>query len=464
MRRSRRQLLAALAAGGGLLAGCAAREPDDATAGGAPAETPGSPPSSADTDASDRPTATPRSPEPLPVAGGWPQYGANAGHTGVSTSSGVPDDGRAYWHLRRVRSGPAVLADGRLVHYAKLGADPDAPVTKTRTREPDAGTAHPVYGDPYVVVRDASDGRIQWSKPLDGPGAGWPAVAGGRAVAAVNGQITAYDAATGAVEWSKDHSERVVGDPTVTGDALVVPLQGTVHGDATLQEPQVQCYDLTDGRPRWSADPPKRANRVAVANDTVVVVSAGWDGTGVVLSHSLARGTERWRARVPGDSFEGPVVAAGRVYLASSDGVLHALSVDDGETRWTREFERRPAGVAADDDAVYVGAGGRFAALAAEDGSVRWSREELPGAVAPPAVGDGVVYVGTAGESARLYALDAVDGTERWASAPFPFQTVEGDMMMAGVESQPALGDGAVYVSAADGLYAFGPRSDRKEE
>jgi outer membrane protein assembly factor BamB len=314
-----------------------------------------------------------------------------------------------------------------------------------------------VYGDPYVVVRDASDGRIRWTKPLDGPGAGWPAVDHGRVVAAVNGQVTTYDAATGAVEWRKNHAERVVGDPTVSGDALVVPLQGTVHGDAVVQEPQVQCYDVDGGEPRWTAAPPKRANRVAVANDTVVVVSGGWDGTGVVLTHSLARGTERWRTRVPGDYFEGPVVAAGRIYLGSSDGVLHALSIDDGETRWTREFEHRPVGVAADDDAVYVGAGGRLASLAADDGSVRWSRDAFSGAVAPPAVGDGVVYVGSAGENARLYALDAVDGAERWASAPFPFQTVEGDMVMAGVDAQPALGDGAVYVSAVDGLYAFGP-------
>jgi outer membrane protein assembly factor BamB len=455
---TRRQLLAVLGAGVGGLAGCTNPGSDTASPTDGSADEPTAPPSGPGPTPGHRPTATPRNPEPVAVGGAWPQYGADAGHTGVATAAGVPDGGRPYWHLRRVRSGPAVLAGGRLFHVAKLGADPSEPVTITRTREPDAGTAHPVYGEPYVVARDARDGRIQWSKPLDGPAAGWPAAAEGRVLVGVNGQVSAYEASSGTVAWHHDLGDEIVGDPTVAGDAVVVPIQGVVSGrdGEVLREPQVRAYALGNGDRRWTARPPKRANDVAVANDTVVVVSGGWDGTGVVEARSLADGQRRWRTRVPGDYFEGPVVVAGTVYLSSSTGVLHALDVDDGDERWQRVFDRRPSGVAADDDAVYVGAGGALTVLAAADGSERWTRA-LPGSVRTPAVADGVVYVGTNGERARLHALAAVDGTERWASAPFPFKTVEGDMVMAGVEAQPTVGDGAVFVSAVDGLYAFGP-------
>jgi outer membrane protein assembly factor BamB len=458
MLRSRRRFLAALGAGVGGLAGCANRGSDTPRPTDGPADVPSAPPSDPGDAPGGRPTATPRNPDPLSVDGAWPQYGADAGHTGVSPTAGVPDAGRAYWQLRRVRSGPAVLADGRLFHYAKLGAEPSEPVTMTRTREPDAGTAHPVYGEPYVLARDARDGRCQWSKPLDGPAAGWPAVADGRVLVGVNGQISAYGAASGAVDWQHDLGDRIVGDPTAAGDAVVVPVQGVVDGrdGEVLEEPRLRAYAVEDGRRRWTARPPKRANSVAIANDTVAVVSGGWDGTGVVEARSLADGGRRWETRVSGDFFEGPVVAAGTVYLSSSSGVLHAVSIDDGERLWERPFDRRPAGVAADDDAVYVGAGRALTALAAADGGERWAAS-LSGSVRTPAVGDGVVYVGASGENARLRALDAADGTERWASDPFPFQTVEGDTVMAGVETQPTVGDGAVYANAVDGLYAFGP-------
>jgi hypothetical protein len=60
-----------------------------------------------------------------------------------------------------------------------------------------------------------------------------------------------------------------------------------------------------------------------------------------------------------------------------------------------------------------------------------------------PAVVDGVVYVGS--DDGNLFAVDAVDGTERWV-----FATGEW------IESSPAVVDGVVYVGSGDkNLYAL---------
>ena len=452
----RRDLLASLGVG---LAGCTGRDPLPGT------EFPVGPSTDSPTSATtppenERPTATPRDPEPLAVSGSWPQFGADAGHTGVTTNAGVPDDAESYWHLRRVRSGPVVLADGRLFGYAKLGADRSGEPTITRTREQPAGTSHPVYGEPHLLARDASDGTIEWAVPL-GPVAGWPAVADGRVVVGSRGRLAAFETSGGRVLWDHDLGDRNVGNPTVAGDAVVIPVQGSVDGRTgeVIHEPEVRVHGL-DGTHRWTVRPPKRGNRVVVAGDTVVVVSYGWDGTGIVLALSLADGSERWRVETVGDFFEGPVVADGTLYVSSSEGYVRALSLASGSEQWRREFERRPSGVAADAESVYVATGETLATLDAGDGSVRWttatgrSGEEY---FVTPAVGGRTVYAGTVGVDAHLFALDADDGTERWSQS-FPETVVEGDIVVSGLEAQPTVAEGAVYAYAADGLYAFGLR------
>jgi outer membrane protein assembly factor BamB len=447
---SRRDLLATGAATLAALAGCTS-EPPGPTDEPPPGESPGG-------SNGDRPTVTPRSPDPLEVAGSWRQRGGGPGHAGTTDATGAPDAGRPHWHLRRVRSGPAVVADGRLFHYAKLGEDRSGTPTKTRTREPDAGTAHPVYGAPHLVARDAGEGRIQWAAELPSVATGWPAVGDGVVVATSNGWLRAFDAEGGERRWRHDLEDRPVGEPTVAGDAVVVPQSGVVDGGSgdTVEAPLVRAYDLADGSVRWTAGMPRRGLSLAVADDAVVVVSHDYDQTGTVLALSLADGSERWRTDVDGGFFSGPVVADGTAYVAdggSGKGTLAALSVADGSVRWSV-----PGGgdsIAADGETVYAAGREGLVARNAADGGERWRYEPGAESFVAPAVGADAVYAG--GGFAGLAALAADDGSERW-SHTFPTQTVEGDMIMRGPQSQPAVVDGAVYVFAADGLYAFGNR------
>ncbi|MFB6087877.1 MAG: PQQ-binding-like beta-propeller repeat protein [Haloarculaceae archaeon] len=450
-RRTLRGVGVALVAG---VAGCSG---DDGatTSPGSDDETPGA---GDGDDSGDRPTVTDRNPRALDASGAWPQAGGDPGHTGVTDANGVPNDGAVYWQRRRVRSGPAVLRDGRLFHYARLGADASGRATITRTREPDAGTAHPVYGEPHLVARDAVDGSLQWSAPLPSESRGWPAVASGRVLSAVSGRIAAHETATGDALWTEDIGEKDVGTPVVTEGTAVVPVQGVVDGDTYVQRPAIRAFDVADGSEQWSVEPPKRGNYLVVSGDTVVVVSADFDERAVVLGLSRSTGEERWRETVPGGFFDLPVAAGGQVFLTNQTNTVRALSASDGSEVWAERVGGQPVRVAADGESVYVAVGSRVLALAHGSGDEQWSvtagsRSEYASAVA---VGADTVYAGWEGVEAPLTAFDRSDGAERW-SHTFPNKTVEGDIVRSGVAAQPVVADGGLYVFAVDGLYAFGP-------
>lgn len=415
MTRSRRQFLAAL--GSGALAAIAATAGClDRDGAGSPSPTP---------TPTDRPpgggpngeTLTPRSPRALSVSGAWPQAGSDAGRDGATDAGGVPAAGEPYWHLPRVRSGNPVVAGGRLFHYARLGTDVSTPPTRTRT--PPTGTSQPLEGAWYLVCRDASDGRIRWTVPLEGHTAGWPAVADGRVLLGARGRVAAVDAASGESVWSHDLAERDVGDPAVVGDRAVVPLSGVVSGESGeyIQKPLVRAYGLSAGADRWTVQPPKRSLGLAADTGTAYVLSWDWETEGVLQALSLGDGGERWRRTLPGTFFRGPVVADGAVYVASSSGRFLALAAADGSERWARTFDDRPERPAVDGTTVYVAHGERLTAHSRVDGSRQWRAKADRDGFRPPAVAGGVVYAPTmGGESAPLLALDAGEGASGGAT------------------------------------------------
>jgi outer membrane protein assembly factor BamB len=458
--RNRRTVLAGLASTVTSIAGCN----DKSTPAGTPNESPTDRPLTPTTAPSpptdgDRPSATPRSPRTLDIGGSWPQRGFDAGHSGSTEATGIPTNGTRYWNLRRVRSGPPVLADGLLFHVGKIGSDPSGTPTVTRTREESAGTAHPVYGQPALFARDASDGTIAWSLPIDSGGVRWPAVDDGRVFASTGNAVLAVDAESGTTAWREDLGDGSVGPPTVAGDWVVVPLQGTVSGDEYVDEPAIVGCDAASGERRWSVQPPKRQSRIAVADGTVFTVTEDFDDTGVLLALSLADGNERWRVDVPGGFFTEPSIA-GEAILVGADDRLRALETDDGSERWSREV-KNVNGVAANESLVVAG-GSILHAVSLADGSDRWTAPYPQedgygsGSYATPAIGSDIVYAGTEGFPGQLRALDIGSGEERWR-AGFPETTVEGDMIVSGLAAQPTVADSGVFAYAYDGLYAFGP-------
>ena len=109
------------------------------------------------------------------------------------------------------------------------------------------------------------------------------------------------------------------------------------------------------------------------------------------------------------------------------------------------------------DGTAWFGAHDRSVYAVAPDGKIKWSRATGDLVWCSPALGQGVVYVGS--DDDRLYALDAVDGTVRWTFTAGPCRRAVGvgpEAARCDVDGVTVGPDGTVYL-VADGIYALKP-------
>jgi outer membrane protein assembly factor BamB len=123
-----------------------------------------------------------------------------------------------------------------------------------------------------------------------------------------------------------------------------------------------------------------------------------------------------WRLTTGKEVDASPVIADGIVYVASNDGLLHAVEASTGVERWTAQVGDElglASSAAIVNGIVYVGGDGVFA-LNAETGHEIWNFGTADSVWASPLVTDGVVYGGDT--SGILFALDAATGSQLWSN------------------------------------------------
>ncbi len=139
-----------------------------------------------------------------------------------------------------------------------------------------------------------------------------------------------------------------------------------------------------------------------------------------------------------------PVVVGERVYAAGHGGDVRALELATGRDIWRASLELDLAGgPAVGEGLVVVGSsGGQLAALDAETGAVRWQVPTGGEVLAAPTIAEGLVVVRTV--DGRLRGLRVADGVEAWSyEQPVPRLTlrgngapvVDGDMVFAGLDN-----------------------------
>ena len=172
---------------------------------------------------------------------------------------------------------------------------------------------------------------------------------------------------------------------------------------------------FTDGR--WSFSPAGQAG--ALASPVVAdgfIVTAELDGSLTALSADS--GQLVWQVALHASVQATPAISKGRVFVPTLANKIVALGLADGKQLWSTDLGglnvSSPAIVNGD---VVVGAGlpARFVArLDGATGAIVW--QSPPGmeefSNTPPAVGGGVVVVGTNG--GHYYAFDAATGLPRW--------------------------------------------------
>ena len=179
--------------------------------------------------------------------------------------------------------------------------------------------------------------------------------------------------------------------------------------------------------------------------------------SGVAQGPARLPGEQVWSLTTKGKVRSTPMVAGGRAYFGSDDGVFRAVDLRDGKEIWRFEtgceIPCSPAGTQG--MVFFQGRDNQLRALDARDGHLVWRYgmgPDLPGRkgdylgwdywVSSPTVAGETVYIG--GGDGKLHAVDLKTGQARWT-----FATAQR------VRSSPAVAGGRVYVGSFDGhVYA----------
>ncbi|MEO3991740.1 outer membrane protein assembly factor BamB [Pseudocitrobacter cyperus] len=150
-----------------------------------------------------------------------------------------------------------------------------------------------------------------------------------------------------------------------------------------------------------------------------------------------------------------PAYADSVVYAADRRGTVKALNADDGKEVWSVDLaekdgwlSRKPAllsgGLTVSGGRVYVGSEkARVYALDAGDGSIAWQTAAAGEVLSRPVVSDGLVLVHTS--NGQLQALNEADGAIKWTvNLDMPALSLRG-------ESAPAVAYGAAIVGGDNG-------------
>ncbi len=271
----------------------------------------------------------------------------------------------------------------------------------------------------FLAALDAATGAEIWRQRFDAPVTGAPAVAGNQIlVSATDSTLWAVDAASGRIEWSiagarsgtlmaRGPAPAVSGDlaimPTGAGELLAVRrTNGAIVWDTTVvgRRPGAAYAEIS----AISGDPVVDGGRVYAANQS-----------GRVMALETRTGNRIWSAR---EAAYGPVwPVGGSVFIVSDENRLMRLDAASGMPIWavelplyTSDRPRRRAEIFPQHGPVL--AGGRIW-VASGDGLLRGfdptsgsevTRLEVPGgAAAAPIVADRTLYV--LGRNGTLHAF-----------------------------------------------------------
>ncbi|WP_211311964.1 PQQ-binding-like beta-propeller repeat protein [Halarchaeum salinum] len=353
----------------------------------------------------------------LEAAGTWPSHRYDATNAAVvADGTGLPDI-ETYWILD-AGDVPAV-ANGALYNW-------HTDTSRTGLTRRDSGTA-------------AETGHV--SLAVTGTNSP-PTVVDGGVYGTDAERAYRFDVAGDAIRWRGPEMPGVRAPPTVAGGVVYVRTRGDENTDAHLR-----ALDAETGATRWRHETTGEAGSpVAVSGDTVYLT--GEDGIHAIETRTAETRWHRALSDVRGST---PVVSNETVFVVDDAAGLVAVDVRTGEDRWRALGDAAIVGTpVVAGDAVHVG-GDPLVSLDPSDGRVV---TEFGEAGRPVGRRGGTLY---AVDRDTLRAFDVADGRQRWWYGTGSANI--GDTVVRGIDGVTPV-DGAVYISAADGLHGIGrPRS-----
>jgi peptide/nickel transport system substrate-binding protein len=336
----------------------------------------------------------------------WPMLHHDLTHAGYSDSP-APNTNQTLWKYNTssfVFTSPAIV-DGK-VYFGSYDRNVYCLDALTGTRIWNYTTGEDVGSSPTVVdgrvyigsadhnvyCLDASSGALIWNHTLEFSIYSSPAFAYGRVYI---GSRNCLNASNGALLWS---------NPIGSVGSSPAVVDGKVYADSEFYG--ICCLDAFSGALIWNYTSGYDMRDPAVVDGRVYFGS--WGNKTYCLN--ALTGEQIWNYTTGGYVLSLPAVAYGKVYVGSYDNKLYCLDALTGERIWSYTT------------GDYVG---------------------------PPSVADNKVYV--VSEDGKTYCFDASTGAAIWSYYTF-----------GGLEMPPAVADGIVFVGSVNGVYAFGKvvRSD----
>lgn len=295
-----------------------------------------------------------------------------------------------------------------------------------------------------VIALNAQTGQPAWEINLKAPVSAGPAVGEGKLVVGTSdGRVIAVDLTSGKVVWISKASSEILAAPKISGNEVFIH---TMDGG-------LSALSLLDGRQLWRFShnlPPlmlRRSSSPVVKNDLVIAGFANGkllamqknDGA-VAWSHDVShpKGTTDLQRMV--DISADPVIAGDRVYAASYQGNIAALTATNGNVLWERGVPSY-AGFVVDHNLLYVAAtNGDVVALDTQNGSTYWLQNELQGRrLSKPAV------------MGKYLIIADDDGNVHWLDKETGKVVGRYELDKDGIEATPLVRNNTVYVLGASG-------------
>jgi outer membrane protein assembly factor BamB len=349
-------------------------------------------------------------PGPTETAADWSGFRGNADHSGVGLQ-GPAGNPVVQWQFH---ASGAVLEVAVVGSHAFFAADD---------------------GSVYSVARDR--GFQEWSVRVADPPLGGPFAADGRLyLSDQRGAFHAISQKDGSPIWTTSTEYDVPSRAVAAEGSLYF---GTSDG-------LVIALDAATGVERWRLQPPE-STRVDAPAFGGGLLFAGTDGAGFVAIDPV-RGQVVWQGDTQGEDTGTAAVADGVAYVGvgtdATNGKLRAFDAKTGRLLWASDDDLVQLPSVGDGVAYAATTKGLVVAIDVATGATKW-RLNLNGETRAPVIANGVLYL-FAGLERRLYAVDAATGSRLWQL----------DLDATG-NCCIAVAHGSVYAGLQDGsVYAIG--------
>lgn len=295
-----------------------------------------------------------------------------------------------------------------------------------------------------LTVINETTGEKIWELSLKVPVSSGPAVAEDKLVVATsNGKVVAVDLVQHKVVWISNATSEILATPKIADDVVYIH---TMDGG-------LSALSMLDGRQLWRFThnlPPlmlRRSSSPVLQNDLLVAGFANGkllgmnknDGV-VIWSQEISRpqGTTDLQRMI--DISADPLIKDDKVYSASYQGNIAALSINNGNIIWERDVPSY-AGFIIDKNLLYVpSTNGSIVALDIHGGTTYWVQTELEGRLLskPALMGK---YLVIADDDGNIYWLDKATGkiVGRY------------ELDKEGVEATPVVNNNTVYILGRSG-------------